>query len=547
MSAPSRSGVDPRGSVSERLGNSGSSVAVISEHMFALGIVALFLLVTVPVMLHHEMWRDELQAWLLARDSVSLSALFHELRYEGHPALWYLVLRVMTTVTRDPRWMQWLSVGIGASSVYVFARFAPFPRIIRGLFAFGYFVAYGYTIVARSYGVEMLLLMVLCAVLASRRSSVVVGLLLILIANTSVYGGILVIALVGAFVVEAVWGRRGSHSIRRGVRNVSIIALCGAFGVGLLVLQVRRPADAPFSGNGLGVKALLDRSAGQIRSRPLIQRLTPVWRAYVPIPPTDDLSGLWGGDAFLNRSPRAAPVAILLSVILLAIAVALLRRSVLALVFFLLATAGTLLFSLLIYVGGLYHYGHFFLASIVALWLAASQHNAGGCLATEGTSSGRIMSLLDRHSRLLIATLLVVQMVGAAFRLVGDYLFPFSEGEAVADYVRAHGFQGVAVAIYPGFQGATISGYLDRPVYELDRRVSATFTPQSVGASRLDDAGILAGLRACCLTHETDAVLVTDHALQVIDPSVAPLEPVPFTRSMVERFYLYHVHSLRRE
>ncbi len=40
------------------------------------------------LILTHALWQDEWQAWLLARDSRSLAELFHNLRYEGHPALW---------------------------------------------------------------------------------------------------------------------------------------------------------------------------------------------------------------------------------------------------------------------------------------------------------------------------------------------------------------------------------------------------------------------------------------------------------------------------
>ena len=39
----------------------------------------------------HENWRDEAQAWLLARD-LSIPELFEQMSYEGHPCLWHLLL-----------------------------------------------------------------------------------------------------------------------------------------------------------------------------------------------------------------------------------------------------------------------------------------------------------------------------------------------------------------------------------------------------------------------------------------------------------------------
>ena len=39
----------------------------------------------------HENWRDEAQAWQIAKN-LGLGGLFAQLRYEGHPCLWYLIL-----------------------------------------------------------------------------------------------------------------------------------------------------------------------------------------------------------------------------------------------------------------------------------------------------------------------------------------------------------------------------------------------------------------------------------------------------------------------
>ena len=41
----------------------------------------------------HEAWRDEAQAWTLAAN-ISLPQLFSLLSVEGHPALWFLFLRI---------------------------------------------------------------------------------------------------------------------------------------------------------------------------------------------------------------------------------------------------------------------------------------------------------------------------------------------------------------------------------------------------------------------------------------------------------------------
>src|SRR5580692_9037029 len=56
----------------------------------AIGLLQCWLIV------HHSPWRDEEQALLVARQP--LGVLFSQLHYEGHPALYYLLLKAATVV-----------------------------------------------------------------------------------------------------------------------------------------------------------------------------------------------------------------------------------------------------------------------------------------------------------------------------------------------------------------------------------------------------------------------------------------------------------------
>ena len=53
--------------------------------LFSNSCTTLFFLIGLPAILHHAMWRDELNVWLIVRDSQSLFELFHNIHYEGHP------------------------------------------------------------------------------------------------------------------------------------------------------------------------------------------------------------------------------------------------------------------------------------------------------------------------------------------------------------------------------------------------------------------------------------------------------------------------------
>src|SRR5690242_13054728 len=68
----------------------GARLRAILASPYALAIV--FFVLCLLRTLAHVMWRDELQAWMIARESHSLAELFYNARYEGHPALWFLLL-----------------------------------------------------------------------------------------------------------------------------------------------------------------------------------------------------------------------------------------------------------------------------------------------------------------------------------------------------------------------------------------------------------------------------------------------------------------------
>ncbi len=503
------------------------------ERLFAVLTTLAFMLVTVPVALHHEMWRDELQAWLIARDSPSLASLFHSLRYEGHPALWYLLLRALTHVFDDPRTLQFVSLVCGAATVYLFALFAPFSRVIRALFAFGYFVVYGYTIVARSYSLEMLLLIVMCVLLTRERPRwLAAGGVMFLVANTSIYGTILVTAMISALVVDAIVGRSCALLRAASARSLALVLLPAVFGIILAISQVRTPADAPFHGNGL-----LTPSRSELLTA---ERLTSVWRAYVPIPSMGQVSDLGETNFLADRSPRAAALGAALSLVALLLAAISMRRSIVALVFFVTATTGMLLFSLAVFSGALRHQGHFFLALITALWLARGD----GRSPHEPGALPSLTLWVDRYADALIIVLLCIQVAGGVPRLAGDYALPFSGGKDAVAYLRTHGLDHRQLVIYPGFIGTTLSGYLKRPVFSLDRGVATSFAPWEQRAARWDDTGVLAATEACCVQRGPGPILIMDHPLAASDARLVIRPLASFTTSIVgERFYLYGIEQ----
>lgn len=104
----------------------------------------------IALIVTHSPWFDEWQAVLIALQSPTLDALFANLRYEGHPPLWYLILRSLGTWV-SPRAALALAVmgpALVAQSCILFA--SPFRRGDRLLLATSCFFLFELFTISRS-------------------------------------------------------------------------------------------------------------------------------------------------------------------------------------------------------------------------------------------------------------------------------------------------------------------------------------------------------------------------------------------------------------
>ena len=62
-----------------------------TAYIVNISLFALYAIWCVIIFVAHEPWRDEVQSWLLSRD-LDFATLLSQLRYDGHPAGWFLFL-----------------------------------------------------------------------------------------------------------------------------------------------------------------------------------------------------------------------------------------------------------------------------------------------------------------------------------------------------------------------------------------------------------------------------------------------------------------------
>src|SRR5438132_7335874 len=137
------------------------------SHTFVAALVAVYALITLFVAVHHEAWRDEADGWLFARDG-SLAGLLNYTRHGGTPALWLITLMPLAKAGLPYFSQTLLHIAIAMTSIAIVAWYAPLSRLTKTLLAFSYFLSYEYAIIARSYALSVLLI-VIAAALCERR------------------------------------------------------------------------------------------------------------------------------------------------------------------------------------------------------------------------------------------------------------------------------------------------------------------------------------------------------------------------------------------
>ncbi len=515
----------------------GSVDPVAGDLRFAAGLTLAFGLLVAFGLASHEMWRDELQAWMLARDSATVGALLHNMRHEGHPPGWHLLLFGLARLTRDPVAMQVLHGLIATATAFVVARWAPFRRLDRVLLVFGYFLAYEYAVVSRSYALGALMLFAACALLAARRRSrraLVTPFVAVLavLANTTLYGLLSAAALAGAVVFERLVRPAPRRAARRRIRTLLLAGVVVAATTAAVIAGARRIADAP----QVPLRGA-DRSIAGV-AHGVARVSSVVLRAYLPLP-DPRVPAAWSQPAVRDvDGGRWRPLAIGLAAFLLAAAALAVAPAPLALAFLVAGTALHLAVSYFVLFGTARHHGNTFLVLVAALWLARADGVARWRLPSV---VARVRARAARAGPPALSALLALHLPATASMYALDARRPFSASRAVADHLRPLG--DVPIAVVPGPPGSTLAAWLDRPVHFVQDGLVGTFVDwgRQSGDRYPSDAALE---RVCALADSAGLVaFVTVRPLDRPPPCVAAIPPaLEFDAILAtESFHVYRV------
>ncbi len=447
------------------------------ERPLRLALLLAWLLTAGWLALHHAVWRDEVRALTLALSGDDVWAMLKAIHGEGHPALWYLLLRGAHALAGTRTALPATAFAIAALAAALVALRAPFRPAVIALVLFSTYALVDYTVVARNYGIAMLLMFAIAdRYAAARDRGVTLGMLLFLLCNTNVPAVLLAGGVVLFWGIELYLeqGWRWTPAARSFVVNAAIAAA----GVVACVLVVYPPYNDAVTGaagqDGPWPLALLSAGLTQSTGGALL---------FVGI--------LLGSLAGLIRAPAA---------LLAAVAV----------------TAAALLFFHLVYPGFYRHQALVLVFLLAMYWLAAT--GRGGVWPGYRRAWAPVV---QRYGTVAFIGLLLLQTVGGltlfGMRVQGDV---FSRSQDLGVLLRRPPLRDAIVIANPDVLLEPLSYYAPNPVYLVRERRFARVVAFTRAAERDVSLGeMLAAARALHARTGRPVVVVLSERLDPAAPA----------------------------
>ncbi len=400
-------------------------------------VLAWVLLVSVGL-IHHEFWRDEVRALSSATEPRHVWNLPADNLGESHPLAWYVLLRLAHDVWPVKEVLPGVSVLCAAVALAIFLARAPFPMWWKALFVLGGLPLYEYVVMARNYGISMLLMFAFAALLCRpRRSAVHLGAVLFVLAQTNVHAALLVPLLTLPWI--ALWAaeRQDAAPAQPGAAELALglaLAAAGLVGCALAIYPSKHSLITAhlgmvkaYSSQYLGGTALAWFEPGYY------------FRKLTLLPALPGTLLLLAGVAGLARRPVFAAAALL-------------------------GLWALALFFALIYNGGYRHQGLWFIFLVSLYWI----HLGHPLPAGPATAACWQARLLPIGLYGVLPLLLLIQCVSAYQSLRNDVLNELSKSRALGAAVRADPtLRGAVVLAQPDELLEVLPYYLDNPAWKI--------------------------------------------------------------------------------
>lgn len=426
--------------------------------------------------LHHEMWRDETEPWLIGSFSESLSDFFSNMKMGSNPYIWYLILHFASKITVSTFIVQLIHILFGIGAVYIFLRHAPFSFPEKLLFVFGYYVVFEYGIISRGYSLTIFFLFLFCAYYKKYwHSTIPLAVIIFFLANaTGGFGAILSISLLIFLLANFYFDEMAEGKRKIKIKHTGWTVILILFSIYVAWKSISPPEDSVYN----------TKWHIQFDSDRFLNVLWRCWSGFIPIP--DLLTVNFWNTNFLNKEGAGSLTKIFLtlfSVFFIAFNTLLFSRKISVLLFYLAATSGVLFFSYtnisIFIINGTRYNGFCFIVFFVALWIFRYFPEKTKPKISFLYNLSEKLSV-PKFQKPVLYLFLSANLFAAIVALWKDYKYDFSSVKKTGKYIVENNLHRFPVTGYVDYAVSPVSAYIRKPIYFPDRDTTSPFPVWSV-------------------------------------------------------------------
>jgi hypothetical protein len=410
----------------------------------------------------------------------------------------------------NPLAMQIVHVLIAAAVVFTFQIAAPFGRIIKTLFTFGYFPFFEYATISRNYSPVFLFFLLGAAVVSMRQPRpILLAIVLALLAQVSIWGAGFAALLMFVAIVQ--WKISGKVI----VAALIVLASC----VAAYLESIPGP----------GRSYIVTWVPGATTWEKFMGSVGTVWKGWMPLPLWQRV---WWNTNVLDDYYVTHFV---LACALLVIAILCFLKRPLAGLLLIVGLAAQMAFTYFEFCGFTRHHGQLFMVLIVACWIAP--------ISPQRMSAPAWASWFDAKRNLLLGLLLAVHAIVGVAANVANNLLPFSAGKATAEYIHRELPANITLVGVDDYTMSPIATYLHREFYFPQMKRFAPFNTQDDRQRfHASPEQIFQEIQDLLVRTETDVLFVRSNAM-VIQPEEFTFT-IPASMNRPQR--VIHVSLLNR-
>ncbi|MDZ8104089.1 MAG: hypothetical protein RM338_00470 [Nostoc sp. DedQUE12a] len=481
--------------------------------------------------LNHSMWRDELNPWLIVRDSESLGDLIENIRYEGHPVLWYFSLLILRKIVDNPLIMQIFHWGITVVSVTLFCLYSPFNYQQKFLFSFGYFTFYEYLLISRNYAFSMLFVFAFCTIFSSRKITYsYLAIVLGLLANSSAYGLLvsfsLSLTLLAEFCFDSEHRQQYFSQSQKYDLLLSILIIIFSFVLSIYIITP--PTDSYLHGG------LKNGWIMELDFRHLLRSIGRIFGGYLLIIPQ-------------HKRWLDLIICTIITLFIATLTLIKLSKKPVPLFLYIIGNFVILAFTYLRFTGMPRHFGHFYLILIAALWLG-NYYQESPVLFNKFSVRPNSIIFVHKWHHIALMLILYVHLLAGIYSFSRDLVLPFSASRETAQYLEKSGLNNEFIVASRDANMAPLSGYLNRKFYYPELKKMGSFTLFNKARQDVEQADILNQINSLLKNQDEQKkiLLILNQKLNVNrnDLNIAPIKNFEKNWIDSERYYLYWVDKV---